>query len=705
MGADASSNESANRTKYGLLRALQLAEERFDVLFREASDPVLTLSPDGLLAAANEAWTRYAGAQPDTDWMSFIHPEDTERLRACLLDCAAAGGAQLLEVRLLSGDGFYQWFECSISPLHDETRQVCGLLVVARNIHRRKELESQLREKAESIRQRHQRAQLLVSKLKHFLSSATALSGGIEDYLNGICQVLNGMYRPRAVCLEVEGEDTMSYAAGTPAPACPIVVPSSIRAQLLRSGLPLYSNALHVTDPYREDPEVRSRGWITCLGAPLRDANGQLRGSLILLDTKKHYYDHVDVELITIAALHGAARCRAEEQEKARRELEENLRHAQKMEAVGMLAGGIAHDFNNILSGILGFSSHLLSKTDPETGLHRDLSLIEQSAVRATELTRQLLAFSRRRHFNKESISFNILIQEVVRLLRRTMRQEVAIETALTPELPAVLGDEGQLNQVLMNLCLNAVEALRGKADGVLRIQTETRLLTPHEQLMLDAAADRPFVCIRLSDNGVGIPEDVREHIFEPFFTTKSGQGGTGLGLSIVYGIVINHGGHVTVDSRMGEGTTFTLYFPVHEGPIAPSEAVCSGRLSGDETLLVVDDEAVVRRMACEVLQSAGYRVLSAFSGPDALRCLDENRGHVDLVLLDMIMPGMDGEAAFKALRMIDPDLAVLLTSGFVQEDKCARLLEAGALGMLSKPYKSDVLLQHVRTALNRKTG
>ena len=696
------------KSQDGLAHALEAAEERFNVLFRESSDPVLILGPDGDILSANAGFERYTGLpaeqwfSEEKAWPDCVHPDDLALLEKSFERCVREGRNELIELRMLSEEKFYQWFELSFSPLHDEAGDVPGMVVVARNINRRKELEVQLREKAQSMQKRHQRAQLLIAKLKHFFSRISALPSDIDGYLGGVCVALNDMYRPFAVAIHVVHTEEAMYVEGSEAlDRDDFRVPESLYSTVQDSGLPLYCNALNLTDPYRNDPRVREKGFITYLGAPLRDSTGTVRGTLSVIDTEKQYYDNVDVELITVAALHIAARLRAEQQEKVNRDLADHLRQAKKMEAVGMLAGGIAHDFNNILSGILGFSSYLLSKVDDASDIHRDLKLIEQSAVRASELTRQLLAFARRKHFAKEAVSMNAVIQEVLSLIRRSIPKDITVEDQLEEKLPLVHGDPGQLNQVIMNLCLNASDAMRAHDRGTLRLVSEHRALSPRERIILGEDTDAEFVCVTVSDTGVGMSEELQEHIYEPFYTTKAEGGGTGLGLSIVYGIITNHGGHIIADSAEGRGSLFTVYLPVYRAEIQSETDASKEVLTGTETVLVVDDEPIVRQMVTEVLKGNGYQVVAAQSGMEAVHYLDELRGRVDLVLLDMIMPEMDGEATFKALRRIDPDIPVLLTSGFVQEDKSERLIKAGALGLVYKPYKSDSLLKNVRQALD----
>jgi PAS domain S-box-containing protein len=696
------------KTQDHLAQALVAAEERFNVVFRESSDPILILDTAGSILSANAGFERYTGFTTDEwfsekkAWPDCVQAEDLPALRKKFADCQDGRCGSLIEIRLLSAEGFYQWFELSLSPLHDEDGKPKGMVGVARNINRRKEVELQLREQAESMQKRHQRAQLLIAKLKNFFTRLSHLPSDKEGYLQGVCQVLSDMYTPLAVCIRIGDEQGLHFHAGRDQiEAANFTIPKSLRDALAESGLPIYSNTLNSSEPYRSDPDIKASDLITFLGAPLRDATGHIRGTLSIVDSEKQYYDAVDVELITVAALHLAARIRADEQEGINRELSDHLRQAQKMEAVGMLAGGIAHDFNNILSGILGFSSYLLSKVDEESTIHRDLKLIEQSAVRATDLTRQLLSFARRRHFAKQAVSLNTTAHEVLGLLRRSIDKHILIEDALDPDLPMVHGDPGQLHQVLMNLCLNASEAMAEKENGILRIATETRPLTARERRILVENSDEQFVCITVSDTGIGMSAEIQEHVFEPFYTTKANSGGTGLGLSIAYGIVTNHNGYITVDSQRGIGTMFSLYFPIYLGAIEDEIAESDQPLHGTETILIVDDEPIVRQMATQVLKDSGYQIISAESGKQAMAHLDDLRGRIDLVFLDMIMPEMDGEATFKALRRMDPELPILLTSGFVQEEKSERLINAGALGLVYKPYKSEVLLRRIRRALD----
>lgn len=695
-----------------LAYALEASEERFSVLFRESSDPILILNMDGDILLVNPSFERITGVRSDElfsgekSWADFVLPADYEALRRDLRQCAATQKDGMSEFRARDAGGQVVWFEQSHSMLHDENGQPRGIMAVARNIHRHKQHEFELREQAEDMQRRHDRAQALISRLKLFFAQTSSLAHDPQRFLQGVCDILFEMYEPLLVLLHLTGESPVIYHARPEVlaeigPESLAGLSCGVCGQIMDTGMPFYSHALDTTPPPNCTARLGSRALKTCVGAPLRDSSGRVRGSIVMLDDKTRAFDSLDVEVVTVAALQVAARLRAEEQEIVRRGLEEHLRQAQKMEAVGMLAGGIAHDFNNILSSILGFTTYLLARTPPGSNIHRDLGLIEQSAVRAADLTRQLLSFARRRHFAKEPVSFNTVINDVVAILRRSLPANVQIHTRLAPDLPPVLGDRGQLNQVIMNMGINAAEAMAGKI-GTLALTTEHRALELREKAVLAEATGAQYVCVTVSDTGKGIPKEDQARIFDPFFTTKAASGGTGLGLSIVYGIVTNHKGFVHVESEENRGTTFRLYFPACEVGGAPEESPAPGRvLTGTETVLVVEDESMVRQMAVEVLKSYGYKVVSASSGEEAVELFKGIRDRVDLVFLDLVMPGLGGEETFQALRRENPAVKVLLTSGFVREDLSERLIAAGALGILYKPAKSDDLLGAVRDALD----
>ena len=382
-----------------------------------------------------------------------------------------------------------------------------------------------------------------------------------------------------------------------------------------------------------------------------------------------------------------------------RKQLEEQLRRSQKMEALGTLAGGIAHDFNNILGGILGYASFIRAQMAADDPFRSDVETIIHSAQRAAELTNQLLAFARGSRPETRPVDLRETIQEVVRLLGRTIDRSIMIEPRLNGELPAVEGDPAQLQQMLLNLCLNARDAM--PAGGRLTIEAQNVTLDAGRALPDLKPGD--YVLLSVSDTGVGMDVETQAHLFEPFFTTKREHGGrhSGLGLAMVYSIVRNHGGIIRVDSEPGKGSTFRVYLPVSTQTVTLPSPPVKSLAGGTETILVVDDEEVIRDVARRILCAAGYTVLTAENGVQAVELFRQRREEIDLVILDMIMPEMSGEETFTRLREIDPQVRTLLSSGYSQEGRAEHILKAGVRGFLQKPYTIEDVLHKVRTVLD----
>ncbi|MCI0461532.1 MAG: response regulator [Gemmataceae bacterium] len=386
-----------------------------------------------------------------------------------------------------------------------------------------------------------------------------------------------------------------------------------------------------------------------------------------------------------------------------RRRLEEQLRQAQKMEAVGQLAGGVAHDFNNLLTGILGNVSLVLmtlSRDDPNREM---LQEAEKLGWRAAELVRQLLGFSRRAPLRLRPTQLGEVIREVVAILRRTIDPRVQVGVRLADSV-AVQADAAEMSQVLMNLCLNARDAM--PEGGQLVLETTDIELSAEEARGHASRRPGAFVRLRVSDTGHGIAAELLPHIFEPFFTTKGPGKGTGLGLAMVYGILQQHQGWIECDSTPGQGTRFDVYLPRWAesgealGQGVPAQAI-PPRLGGGETILFVDDEAAVRELGREWLTRLGYRVLTAADGQEAVEVFEREMGKIDLVVLDVLMPRLSGTDAVRRLREINPKVRVLFASGF-PGDQAVDAVAEGALGFLHKPYGGQQLAAAVRDALDR---
>lgn len=387
-----------------------------------------------------------------------------------------------------------------------------------------------------------------------------------------------------------------------------------------------------------------------------------------------------------------------------RQRLEEQLRHAAKMEAIGQLAGGIAHDFNNLLTGILGYSNMLKLRSEPGSEIHDAAKTIEGAAERAAELTEKLLGFARRGKRRVMPVDMHKTIYDVVSLLSRTISKSIRISVHLAAKTAGTLGDPGQLQQMLLNLAINARDAMPEGGDltfSTRRVRLDDEYCHIHPE-----SAPGEYLAVEVSDTGCGIPKEIGERIYEPFFTTKPTGQGTGMGLAMVYGIVKNHGGEIEVSSEVGHGTIFRVLLPmVEEPPVTTDEETGQQPMGGVGAILVVDDEEIVRMAVSDMLKRLGYDVTAASSGREAVEYYRKHGSKIDLVIIDMIMPDMDGSDFFEHLRTIDPGVKVLLSTGYGPNGKVQEALDKGARGFIQKPYQLKELDMIVREALADRDG
>ncbi len=389
-----------------------------------------------------------------------------------------------------------------------------------------------------------------------------------------------------------------------------------------------------------------------------------------------------------------------------RRHLEDQLRQSQKMEAVGRLAGGVAHDFNNLLTIIGGYGQMLMDSLDPSSPMRNDLEAIVEAATRATALTRQLLTFSRRQIVQPKVLDLNRHVSRMNRMLRRVIGEDVQLVTHLKSGLPRINADPGQIEQVLLNLTVNARDAM--PSGGALTIETADLDIRPGKAAPSPALKPGRYVVLSIADTGTGMDPEVMSHLFEPFFTTKAKGKGTGLGLSTVYGIVKQSGGDITAESELGHGAVFKLYFPavVDAGVRQPAERrepAPPADIRGHETVLLVEDEADVRRLACDMLARLGYSVLEAASGADALRIWRERGPSIDLLLTDVIMPQMSGRELADNLKADRPDVKIMFMSGYADDVLARHGIHQTGAAFLHKPFTVDVLGRKLRSILDAK--
>ena len=384
------------------------------------------------------------------------------------------------------------------------------------------------------------------------------------------------------------------------------------------------------------------------------------------------------------------------------KKLEEQLLQAQKMDSIGNLAGGIAHDFNNLLGGILGYASFVKKKMSLEDPLYHSVNSIERTAEQAAELTKQLLGFARRGKYQVKPINCNALIQDLIQFLGRTIDKRITLQVELDPQLHLIEGDEAQLQQSLINICLNARDAM--PSGGTLKLVTGNQILSKEIYLNQRGWKEGDYVRITLSDTGTGIPREIQSQIFEPFFTTKEPGRGTGLGLSMVYGIIQNHGGYIDLKSEPEQGTTFELFLPSITGAVITEESPVlhpTVTPKGSETVLIVDDEDIIRQLGADILEDVGYKVILATRGEEAIRLYQQQGKDIDLVVLDVVMPGMGGKETFRKLKEINPKIKVLLSSGYSTDGEVGEILKEGVEGMVQKPYKDEELIEKVREILD----
>ncbi len=383
-----------------------------------------------------------------------------------------------------------------------------------------------------------------------------------------------------------------------------------------------------------------------------------------------------------------------------RKRLEEELRQAHKMEAVGRLAGGIAHDFNNLLTVIGGYSELLLRRFDPADPAHQQAEAIMTAANHAAALTRQLLAFSRRQVLEPKVLDLNAVVTTMGRILQRLIGEDIELVTGLDPALGRVNADPGQLEQVLLNLAVNARDAM--PQGGRLTLETANVELDEADARWHAGVASGRYVRLAVRDTGIGMDAATQSHLFEPFFTTKELGQGTGLGLATVYGIVRQSGGHITVDSTPGRGTAFTIYLPrLGEGVEAAEPVVAPAKpRKGSETVLLVEDEAGVRGVAQEILRSTGYIVLAASDGHEALRISIQHEGPIHLLLTDVVMPGLSGPALVSRLASRRPKMRVMYMSGYTEDTIVQHGLPNPGMVFLQKPFTPEVLTRKVRELL-----
>ncbi|HDH98192.1 MAG TPA: PAS domain-containing hybrid sensor histidine kinase/response regulator [Deltaproteobacteria bacterium] len=416
-----------------------------------------------------------------------------------------------------------------------------------------------------------------------------------------------------------------------------------------------------------EITEPRLGGTFICSTSPILDGEGKLTG-----------YTHT-LKDITKS-----------------KHLETQFQQAQRLEAIGTLASGIAHDFNNLLMGIQGNISLILMDIDPTHPYYKRLENIEKQIQSGARLTSHLLGYARKGKYEIKPVDLNQLVKEASDTLGRT-RKEVTIHQELAEGLFAIEADQGQIEQVLLNLFVNAADAMPDGGDIILKTMNVT-----HNDIKNKLYNPKPgdYVLLLVTDTGTGMDQKTMDHIFEPFFTTKEMGRGTGLGLASAYGIIKGHGGYIDVHSNIGQGATFNIYLPASRKQVHEAVKTTGSFIKGTGTVLLVDDEEVIREVGKELLEAMGYRVFIAKDGKEAIDVYKKDRDEIDIVVLDMVMPNMGGGKAYDRMKEIDPDIKVLLSSGFSIDGEATEILKRGCTGFIHKPFSMKELSHNIREIL-----
>jgi PAS domain S-box-containing protein len=633
---------------------MKLSEPQLRAMVESGLDAFVLLDAEGRLVYQSPSAEPILGFSPrervGRSAFEWVHPDDLDRARQEFVRLSATPGARsLIEVRVQHRDGTWHYVEAAASNcLHDP--DVRAIVATFRDSTQRKETEIQRVLTEQTLRMSEARYRALLEE---------ASDGIVVFDGHGVFQEVNPSF---CSMLGYTRSELLGMRAWQ------VIAPEDLEREpidwdMLRSGAVRRIERVFI----RKD---RS-------GVPAETRTKQLQDGRFLSIVRDITEHRQAAE--ALAAL---------------QQRDEQLRQAQKIEAIGRLAGGVAHDFNNVLTAIMGYADLLLDEFGSDDPRRQDIAEIKKAAERAAGLTRQLLAFSRKQVLQPVELDVNSIIGGIDRLLRRLLGDEVEVEFDAAPELPRVTADPGQLEQVLINLAVNSRDAM---AEGG-RVSVTTRAVTVSkaDAVRLSPMPPGEYVTLSISDTGGGIDPDVLPHIFEPFFTTKPQGKGTGLGLATVYGIVKQSGGFIFVDTVAGKGATFTVYLPAVPAPAA--EALSAAANPNDPVVLLVEDESAVRALAAGILRRQGYRVVEARDAAEA-EALAARERRVDLLLTDVVMPGRNGHQLAQDLRTQRPRLRVVYMSGYTDESVRQAATRAGT-PFLQKPFTPHALVNVVRETL-----
>jgi two-component system cell cycle sensor histidine kinase/response regulator CckA len=630
-----------------LQEQIHSAKKEWEVTFDVVPDPVFLVDRHHCIQRANRAAAALLGLEPSqlTDRICYeVLHDRADPVPGCPVQCMLMTGKE--EQRDIEVGHLGKVFDATASPLFDASGTVYGSVHMLRDITDRKREEEALRRSAAS-------------------------------YRSLILGATYGIFR-----CDLEGK----FLAVNPALVAMLGYESEadlLAANLVHDVIRDPDEGAHLLQQYRQ------RGRVDGIEARWRRQDGtpvqvRLSGRTVL-------DEHGALEGYEIIA----------EDVSERWHLEEQLRQAQKMEAVGRLAGGVAHDFNNLLTIVMGYSDLVLESLGATDAMRAYVEQIKKAGERAASLTRQLLAFARRQVLAPQALDLNTVVTNVDKMLRRLFGENIELSTVLEPELGWVKADPGQIEQVILNLVLNARDAM--PQGGQLTLETANVELNEGYARSHESVLPGRYVMLAVSDSGIGMDAETQAHIFEPFFTTKEKGKGTGLGLATVYGIVKQSGGHIWLYSEPGQGTTFKIYLPRVEEAAQPAEAISTGAplAGGSETILLVEDEEGVRDLAGRILGLKGYKVITASNPTEATQVCERYEGPIQLLLTDVVMPTMSGRQLAEHVAFFRPGLKVLYMSGYTNSAIVPHgILEEGT-PFLQKPFTPDSLTRNVREALD----
>jgi hypothetical protein len=631
------------------LHATTESERRYRGVVEDQTDLICRFKPDGTLVFVNQAYCRFHGQPREkligTNFFQTLSEQDREIPLDEFGRLTPSQPIRMYDNKVVVGAGQFIWQQCMVRALFDEADQITEFQAVVQDITLRKQSEEALRRGEEHLQAiLHSMPDGVIVLNEHRL--ATLFNPAAEK-----------IFQRKAVQVLDHPLDELFAEAD-------------------RAGYGEY---------LARQPGADRAGFIEVSAL-------QPGGALLPIDVAVSEIPRgqTHMSIVVVRDISG------------RKKLEDQYRQAQKMEAVGRLAGGIAHDFNNLMQAIMGYINLLDRRLSPGDPNHEAVEQIQKSLAHASSLTRQLLAFSRKQVLKPKLLPLNTTVSDMNHLLQRVLGETIQLKMKLATPVPWIRADPGQMEHLILNLAINARDAM--PHGGTLEIETRNAEFREETTLASGRLAAGPYAVLRISDTGCGMTPEVQAHLFEPFFTTKGNGKGTGLGLSNVYGVVKQSGGEIMVSSQAGRGTTFELYLPRFEGGAAEEEStqVVPARTHGTETVLLVEDEELVRLMLVEVLKAAEYNVLDARHGADALELAERHQGPIDLLVTDMTMPGFSGSELATRLAVPRPKMRVLFISGYTDVEAAQMGKHNQAAQFLQKPFHPDVFLTKTRQILDQ---